>query len=88
MDIDLTSQEERLTHLCNHLENSNRVVNYEIESLFDLSKTILVSGTFETNGRNINLLYENCIQLLEIEINLVKMIYSTLLMLNVEKNLL
>ena len=88
MDIDLTSQEERLTQLCNHLENSNRVVNYEIESLFDLSKTILVSGTFETNGRNINLLYENCIQLLEIEINLVKMIYSTLLMLNVEKNLL
>lgn len=90
MDEDLETLTEntevRLWSYCNRLDRSNKAVNTEIENLLNYAQRGQFKyGTFEVTDKRIKQNCNFCKELLKVELQLIRMVESTLLTLNVGK---
>lgn len=85
LEILTENTEVRLGYYCKRLERVNKTVNTEIEKLLQYAQSEYKYGTFEVNNKLIKQNGKICKDLLKIEVQLVSMIESTLITLNVGK---
>ena len=82
MAVDIERITKRLQEFCNQIERSNNTVSYELEVIQDLINGGLNEGTYSKNHQRIEQVCNNSISLLEMEIQLFRLVKSNLDMIN------